>query len=44
MGTDVQAREPGRNSVEIRMPAWLALTAWIWLTLLATAVLIRRSA
>lgn len=41
MGTGIEkASEPGRYSVEIRMPAWLALAAWIWISLLATAFLI----
>lgn len=31
--------EPGSNTVEVRLPAWLVLALWIWMTLLATAIL-----
>jgi hypothetical protein len=32
--------EPGRNDVQVKMPAWLVLALWIWGSLLATALLI----
>lgn len=39
MRTELQkAAEPGRDSVDIRLPAWLALVMWI--ALLVTVVIL----
>ena len=41
MGKEQPSRaEPGRNAVEVRMPAWLVLALGVWMTLLAAAILI----